>query len=114
MQSVSDKEFTQTRNVLTHFRATGYKLYQCNKPYQCNQCVNDFEQNDSFITHLRRHIEDKPYQCSNYAKSFFQKSHLTIHMRTHTLDKPYSCNLCNKSFKYKSNLKKTYEDTHQR
>ncbi|XP_043352664.1 zinc finger protein 879-like isoform X2 [Dermochelys coriacea] len=74
------------------------------KPLQCLDCGESFNNRSALNNHGRSHRREKPSQCLECGKCFIWKSELIRHQLSHTGERPHKCSDCGKSFNWKSVL----------
>ena len=77
------------------------------KPFQCDQCKMEFNQNRDLKTHvMQKHTMQRPHVCGICQKGFVHKFYLMEHMTYHTGERQYQCFHCGKRFQAQSALTK--------
>ena len=82
-------------------------IHSDKKPFQCDQCDLQFNQNRDLKTHkMQKHTLQRPHVCGICGKGFVHKFYLMEHMTYHTGEREYQCNFCGKTFPAQSALTK--------
>eukprot|EP00092_Neocalanus_flemingeri_P015967 GFUD01017285.1.p1 GENE.GFUD01017285.1~~GFUD01017285.1.p1 ORF type:complete len:344 (-),score=79.52 GFUD01017285.1:292-1323(-) len=77
------------------------------KPFQCDQCTMEFNQNRDLKTHImQKHSMQRPHVCGICQKGFVHKFYLMEHMTYHTGERQFQCFHCGKRFQAQSGLTK--------
>ena len=77
------------------------------KPFQCDQCSMEFNQNRDLKTHImQKHTMQRPHVCGICQKGFVHKFYLMEHMTYHTGERQFQCFHCGKRFQAQSALTK--------
>ena len=77
------------------------------KPYSCDQCQAQFNQNRDLNTHkMQKHTLQRPHVCGICGKGFVHKFYLMEHMNYHTGERAHQCSICGKTFHQMSALTK--------
>jgi len=77
------------------------------KPFQCDQCTMEFNQNRDLKTHImQKHSMQRPHVCGICQKGFVHKFYLMEHMTYHTGERQFQCFHCGKRFQAQSALTK--------
>ncbi|CAH2240296.1 zinc finger protein 98-like [Pararge aegeria] len=83
-----------------------------NRPFVCELCDKDFQQNIGLVHHKRRvHDKERTHMCQICSKRFFRKYNLQLHLRSHSKEKPYKCPDCDKCFS-SSTIMKSHQLIH--
>ena len=96
-------------NVLSSRGALAKHLvtHKDKKPFQCEQCEMEFNQNRDLKTHvMQKHTMERPHVCGICQKGFVHKFYLMEHMTYHTGERQYQCFHCGKRFQAQSALTK--------
>jgi len=138
--SVCDQLFSDRRELKNHLETHGYVCATCsqvfisyaacdehitqkhsNKPVQCHQCSDSFDNNINLLKHQENihpdHVNKTLVEndvksllaCDKCQKGFRSNSGLAKHMLTceksESFDKGFKCDVCSKSFQTKYDLK---------
>ena len=118
------------------------RIHSGEKPFECQQCLKRFQQNNGLNWHMRLHTKDFSFEClicrKGFSKQSQSKAHekvcnrrsyechlcnkffgskktdLERHMLTHSGVKPFQCQLCKRKFTSKSSLNTHVKRVHSK
>lgn len=80
------------------------RIHRDEKPFECTECGQRFNQSSNLRSHQRMHAGEQPFQCEICSKSFSTSSNLKVHLRSHSEQRDFECVECSVRFKSNAEL----------